>query len=68
MGKFWMVWRADGPVPTIQHTTLESARQEAERLASRQSGEFHVLELVGTATRTTVEWKVYGRHSVEDGE
>jgi hypothetical protein len=45
MEKFWMVWRTDSSASTVQHRSLESAKQEAERLARANPGaRFVVLE------------------------
>lgn len=45
MEKFWMVWRDDSSASTVQHPSLQSAKQEAERLARANIGNrFVVLE------------------------
>lgn len=49
-GKFWMVWNDSpyGRVPVCKHTTQESAKNEAERLAKLEPGtRFWVLEAQG---------------------
>lgn len=43
--KFWMVWCPAGRQPIYRHSSEESARAEAERLARQnQESEFYVLE------------------------
>ncbi len=44
MIEFFMVWNEGGHSPTFKHSTIESAKQEAERLARKYGGEFHVLK------------------------
>lgn len=46
--KFWMIWR-DGSLNTqFRHTSLESARKEAQRIACVSPGSVvYVLEVVG---------------------
>ncbi len=54
---FWIVWSgARFGTPTVKHDTLASARAEAERLTRQHGGGFHVMQLVGTATRADVVW------------
>jgi hypothetical protein len=44
---FWFVWNPDGRAPSFRHQTIESATQEAERLARLNPGNtFVVLESV----------------------
>lgn len=54
--KFWMVL-GSGP-PTHRHETLESAKKEAERLASLYKGHrFVILESIAECcTPPAVEW------------
>ncbi len=57
MSKFYIVWREDGGTPRMKHSTLESAKKEAERLANLNEGmELHVLKLVGTCVSKSVSW------------
>lgn len=52
---FWLVWRDNGPQPTMKHKTLESAKQEAERLARTVPGAvFYVVQPVSSATKNDV--------------
>lgn len=52
--QFWMVWR-EGTVPSFKHTSYQSAKTEAERLARENGGTFHVLEHRASARRVDVE-------------
>jgi hypothetical protein len=50
--KFWAVWKVDGGSPPHKrHTTFESAKAEAERLATQSQGDYYVLEVVGVVRR-----------------
>lgn len=40
---FYLVWCEDGNPPTFKHDTLESATQEAERLARKNPGRTFVV-------------------------
>ena len=43
--KFWMVWRADSYGMSYQHSSLESATEEAKRLCVQNlTSDFYVLE------------------------
>lgn len=45
--KFWLIWNPSqiGHAPTYRHTTYESAKKEAERLARMSRGhDFYILE------------------------
>lgn len=55
---FWMVWNPEGHMPRRKHATVESARQEAERLAVANPGtEFCVLAFLGSCTlQSPVTW------------
>ena len=58
--KFWAVWKLTGGFPSVRHPSLEAAKAEASRLASRYNEEFCVLEVVGVAApppQLTVEWR-----------
>lgn len=60
MQKFWMVYKEmGGGGPTRKHDTLESAQNEAARLATEQGHRFVVLEAVKACTRTgyPVAWE-----------
>ncbi len=50
MEKFWMVYLENGNSPTFRHNSIESARQEAERLTRQTGRRAYVLE-----TRQAVE-------------
>lgn len=63
--KFWLVWRERSSsqsgelssyLPQYKHDTEESARTEAERLARKYGGRFHVLELTATVERDDMKW------------
>lgn len=59
IAKFWMVWVVGNTGPRHQHRSIESARREAERLASEcTESPVVVLEVVGVAqkSRPPVEW------------
>ena len=43
-GKFWMIVVDGGNAPTKRHTSLVLAREEAERLASKEGRRAHILE------------------------
>lgn len=54
---FWLVWCEDGRNPTYKHTTEESAKREAERLAEKYPHTvFVVLEAKGACKKTDIEW------------
>jgi len=60
---FWLVWNERRDAPTHKHSTPESARAEAERLAIANPGhEFHVLEVKSTACYARVHWHDYGEY------
>ena len=51
MKKFWAVWRENGgSAPNYRHETLESAKQEAARLACKSVDSYYILEAVGVVT------------------
>lgn len=53
MKKFWMVYCASniGRTPVYKHETLNSAIEEAHRLALKQRGDrFFILETIGVAS------------------
>lgn len=57
MENFWIVWGNEGRTPTFKHTTEESARTEAERLARVAPGQvFHVMALVDSCKKNDVLW------------
>lgn len=39
-----------GPAP-FHHESLESAKEEAERLAAKEGADFHIFQRVGRVTR-----------------
>jgi len=55
--RFWYVWVKNGQPPSFKHKTLESAKEEAERLV-RLNSKTHaqVFELVGVCRRIDIEW------------
>lgn len=62
--RFYMVL-STGPrahPATVRHATLEEARAEAERVASKEGAQVFVLASVGVASPTTppVEWTDLG--------
>lgn len=57
---FWMLYREDGGAPTYRHGTIESARQEAERLAIATGCRIFVLEAMAVATPPRVGWRNLG--------
>lgn len=59
MYEFFMVWCENGCSPAFKHSTIESAKQEAERLTRKHGGEFHVLKSIATVKRTDVTWIYY---------
>lgn len=57
MKKFWIIWNPEGVTPpTVTFSAFGPARREAERLAAKCGGHFHVLVLEGTAIKTDVYW------------
>ena len=54
----WYVWRVAGGHPMKVHHTLQSAMEEAKRLAVKQRDEVLVLEVIGSYRPSTppVEW------------
>ena len=47
MNKYWMVHRIGSPSSNVQHKSLDSATEEAKRLAAQHPGStFAVLETV----------------------
>ena len=54
---FWVVWCENARPPMFKHPHPGDAKKEAERLARLNPGQsFHVLGLVGTATKRDVDW------------
>lgn len=54
---FFLVWNPAARAPQYRHPTLESARAEAERLASANPREkFYVLAPIGVAQRVDVQY------------
>lgn len=57
---FWMV-KGAGPTNHV-HATEEAAVMEAARLAELNPGqEFHVLQSISTAVKTSVVWTMHDR-------
>lgn len=55
---FWMVYGGGQSVPTVQHSSPELAREEAERLAAKHPGIcFYVLGTIGKAQRIDVQYQ-----------
>jgi hypothetical protein len=53
---FWVVWSPTGRPPVYQHETIESAGQEAERMARANPGsEFYVLQPTSRVIRQDVQ-------------
>ena len=54
---FWVVWNPSAFPPRVRHSSYESARTEAKRLArANPDQQFFVLKSVGCAQRETVSW------------
>jgi hypothetical protein len=61
---FWMVLGVG--TPTYKHTTLESAKTEAERLARACPGdEFTVLQSIATVKKSDISWDIHDEEYVE---
>ncbi|HEC72075.1 MAG: hypothetical protein ACTSW7_00860 [Candidatus Thorarchaeota archaeon] len=62
--KFWMVYRVDNVEgydhhnykPSVQHTSLEAAKEEAERLCKRTRGIYVILEATELCQLKNLEW------------
>lgn len=60
--KFWMVYRVDGICndhnyePSYRHLSLESAKEEAERLCNLTKGIFLILEAMELCRLKNIEW------------
>lgn len=55
---YWFVWCPDSGPPTRRHFSLETAEEEAKRLAAGNPGkQFLVLELVGVAQKVDVSYR-----------
>lgn len=54
----WFVWCPEGPrQPSVFHSSFESARNEASRMARIHPGKpFHVCKISGTAIKRDVDW------------
>ena len=62
MDKFWMVLGSG--VPSVRHSSIDSAEREAERLAKLNAGQqFFVLEAVKSVKAGDVEWTELDRRS-----
>lgn len=62
--KFWVIWNEQRCPPMYKHVTHQSARAEAERLSRQCPGhKFHVLELMGTCSKTDVTWETFDMDS-----
>jgi hypothetical protein len=60
MNAFWIVWNELSGASTVKHSTEQSARQEAERLARSNAGQtFHVLMSIASCRKVDVEWRDY---------
>ena len=52
---FWLVWNPGGNAPRFQHPSLESAENEAKRLARHAPGqEFFVLRPVSATLKSDI--------------
>ena len=57
-GKFWIVLADENGTPTFRHPSLQSAQNEAERLARNVTDrEFTVLESLATVMKRDVVWE-----------
>lgn len=55
--QLFLVWRENGPSPRYKHSSFESAKSEASRLALANPGtRFYVLAAVGNAIKNEVNW------------
>lgn len=53
---FFMVYREGGASPTHRHTTEESAKQEAERIARESKARTFVLKAIACCVVKDVNW------------
>lgn len=54
---FYLVWNEQGRNPVVKHDTVQSARDEAERLACMNPGQtFHVLAQMDSCRLAHVIW------------
>ncbi len=61
METFWMIWNPGNMGPTMKHMTFGAAKDEAERLARKHSGQpFFVLKAVARCIKQDVMWETYG--------
>lgn len=57
MNGFFLVWSEQSGNPTYKHSTEDSAKAEAERLARANPGKvFHVLRLVDSCQVNDIVW------------
>ena len=58
--KFWIVWNENKDrcdFPTLKHTSEESARVEAKKLATTHRGKsFSVMEVIGKVQMNELYW------------
>ena len=60
--KIWVVYNPAGRAPSFTHSTYESAKAEAKRLARLNPDQnFHVMESVGIARKNDVSFYVHER-------
>ena len=57
---FWLVWCPDGRAPVYRHPSYESARAEAERLATGNPNKiFYVLCPAARCVKESVRWEFF---------
>lgn len=63
--KIWVVYNPQGRAPTFTHTSYESAKTEARRLArANPEQRFYVMESRGFAIKNDVSFYAYERPGV----
>lgn len=62
--KIWVVYNPNGRAPHYKHTSFESAKQEAKRLARQNPDQrFYVMESVAMALKRDVDFFIYSSNS-----
>ena len=56
---FYLVWKSGGDAPTKRHELVESAREEARRLAESNPGmEFFIMRVIEGVTYSENPWRM----------